>query len=251
MSLPDAQDLNVAFANAYPSFRQSEDSSSAKERDDDSWIILTRLLLTILSRVGFFLVQIGSVPVTNVNLVLLQNIVDFSWVTILYLLGGFVIAYNGDSGGFIGQGQWIGHNENSIDKDEIFVGWQATIVASAIYTCLLVGRTHVLGYLLIGFIVSGIVQPFAIHWSWTPNGWMAHNHFLGYDVAFHDFAGSAVVHVVGSLTGYIGCVILGRRIIRLRDIDDASVPTDSAGTALAGYFFILLGLQVFTRMEFT
>ncbi|XP_043273943.1 putative ammonium transporter 1 [Venturia canescens] len=245
MSVPSELDLSEQIRRAYAHFREAEASAVESPKptniihDNNSWIIL---VLTVISRIGFFLVQIGSVPVTNVNLVLLQNILDFSWVTIVYVIGGFVIAYNGDSGGLIGQGQWIG-DENCIDKKEILVGWQATVVASAIYTCCFVGRTHVLAYLLIGFIVSGIVQPFAIHWAWNPQGWMAKNNFIGYDVVFLDYGGSAIVHVVGSLTGCVGCVILGRRIIRLRDIDDASIPTDSAGTALAGYFFILLGLQ--------
>ncbi|XP_011637816.1 putative ammonium transporter 1 [Pogonomyrmex barbatus] len=201
---------------------------------------LTRLILTILLRVGFVLVQLGSVPITNVNLILLQNIVDLCCVTVMYFLIGFLIAY-GDIDGLIGGGHWIG--DPAIDRDNAIVGWQAVAITSAIFTTVVAGRMHTMGYLLVSALSSGLIQPLLIHWAWTAKGWMAENELGGRMVAFKDQAGAGVVHIVGGLSGLIGCVILGRRMLKLRDLDDASITPGSAGTVFGGLLLIFGGLQ--------
>ena len=207
-----------------------------------SWLSLVRIVLVILLRVGFVLIHIGSVPVNNVNLILLQNIIDFCWVTIVYALVGVVIAYTGDIRGLLGGGYWIG--EEIVDKDEIIIGWSAVVIAAAILTCGIVGRTHTVGYLVVGFLLAGLVQPFLIHWIWTPQGWMRTNVLQERKVHFHDCSGSVIVHLTGGLSGLIGCMVLGRRILRLDAIDAASIAIGSAGTVFAGQLFVFIGLQV-------
>ncbi|XP_024876552.1 uncharacterized protein LOC112457621 [Temnothorax curvispinosus] len=203
------------------------------------WNSLTRLLLTVLLRIGFVLVQIGSVPVNNVNLILLQNTVDLCCVTVMYFLTGFLVAYNGDVAGLIGAGHWIG--DPAIDRNEAIVGWQAVAIASAICTTAVAGRMHPAGYLLVGALLSGLIQPLLIHW--TSLGWMAENELGGRTVTFKDQAGAGVIHIVGGLSGLIGCVVLGRRMFRLRDLDDASITPGSAGTVFGGLLLIFAGLQ--------
>ncbi|XP_014474499.1 PREDICTED: putative ammonium transporter sll1017 [Dinoponera quadriceps] len=205
------------------------------------WSSLTRLVLVILTRIGFVLVQVGSVPINNVNLILLQNVVDLCCVTVMYFLTGFLIAYSGNLVGVIDQARWIG--DPTIDKDEAITGWQAVTVASAICTTAVVGRMHTLGYLLMGVVLAGLTQPLLIHWAWTTNGWMTESDLADKRVIFKDYAGAAVVHVVGGLSGLIGCVVLGRRMLRLRDLDDASISAGSAGTVFAGLLLVLVGLQ--------
>lgn len=53
-----------------------------------SLMILIRIVLTIFVRIGFIFVHIGTVPVTNVNLIIQQNFIDFSWTTFVYFLVG-------------------------------------------------------------------------------------------------------------------------------------------------------------------
>ncbi|KAL6444154.1 hypothetical protein ACFW04_001827 [Cataglyphis niger] len=205
------------------------------------WNSLLRLILTILLRVGFVLVQVGSVPINNINLILLQNVVDLSCVTVMYFLTGFLIAYNGDMAGLIGEGSWIG--DPTVDRNEAIIGWQAVVIASAIYTSAIVGRMHTAGYLLVNILLSGLIQPLLIHWAWTAEGWMANNKLGGRIVSFKDYAGAGVVHIVGGFSGLIGCVVLGRRILILRDLDDASITAGSAGTVFGGLLLIFAGLQ--------
>ncbi|XP_076398364.1 amt-2-like protein [Megachile rotundata] len=202
---------------------------------------LVRVVLVVLLRAGFVLIHIGSVPVDNVNLILLQNIADFCWVTFVYILVGIVIAYNGDVGGVVGEGYWVG--DAVVDKNEAIVGWSAVVIAAAICTCGIVGRAHTVGYLVVGLLLAGLIQPFLIHWIWTPKGWMTQNSLSGRDVKFQDYSGSAVVHLVGGLSGFMGCAVLGRRILLLSSIDNASVGPGSPGTVYAGHLMVFIGLQ--------
>ena len=39
-------------------------------------------------------------------------------------------------------------------------------------------------------MITGFVYPIIAHWAWHPEGWLNIN-------GFHDFAGSAVVHLTG------------------------------------------------------
>ncbi|XP_076228848.1 amt-2-like protein isoform X2 [Nomia melanderi] len=190
-----------------------------------------RVVLVILLRVGFVLIHVGSVPVNNVNLILLQNVVDVCWATMAYAMVGYLIAYNGDGNGLIGEGYWIG--DAAVDKDEALIGWSLVVIAAAICTSGVVGRMHTVGYLLMGFLLAGLVQPFLIHWIWTPGGWIKKNLLNGSAVRFRDYAGATVVHLVGGLSGLMGCVALGRRILRLSAIDDASIATGTSGTVFA------------------
>ncbi|KYN00990.1 PREDICTED: putative ammonium transporter sll1017 [Cyphomyrmex costatus] len=200
---------------------------------------LIRLVLTILLRIGFVLVQVGSVPINNVNLILLQNTVDLCCVTVMYFLTGFLVAYNGDIAGLIGAGHWIG--DPTIDKNEAIMGWQAVAIASAICTTAVAGRMHITGYLLVSILLSGLIQPLLIHWAWM--GWMAENELGGKTVVFKDQTGAAVIHIVGGLSGLIGCVALGRRMFRIKDLDDTSIIPGSTQNVFRGLMLIFAGLQ--------
>ncbi|KYN16863.1 PREDICTED: putative ammonium transporter sll1017 isoform X2 [Trachymyrmex cornetzi] len=203
------------------------------------WNSLIRLVLTILLRIGFVVIQIGNGPINNVNLILLQNAVDLCCVTVMYFLTGFLIAYNGDIAGLIGAGHWI--SDSTIDKNEAIVGWQAVAITSAICTTAIAGRMHIAGYLLVSILLSGLIQPLLIHWAWM--GWMAKNELSGKTVVFKDQAGAAVIHIIGGLSGLIGCIVLGRKMFRLKGLDDASIIPGSARNVFGGLLLIFAGLQ--------
>ena len=78
---------------------------------------------------------------------------------------------------------------------------------------------------------------------------MTKNNFLDKKVIFEDHSGAAIIHVVGGLSALIGCLTLGRRILKLKDIDKSSIPSSSPAIVFAGYFLIFLGFQVYETYE--
>jgi Amt family ammonium transporter len=68
-------------------------------------------------------------------------------------------------------------------------------------------------------MVSGFLYPIFGHWVWGPGGWLGGKipHWMSNitgGVAFHDFAGSTVVHTVGGVIALMGAIVLGPRLGR-------------------------------------
>ena len=51
-------------------------------------------------------------------------------------------------------------------------------------------RCNFIAYIVYSIMITGFVYPIIAHWAWHPEGWLNIN-------GFHDFAGSAVVHLTG------------------------------------------------------
>ncbi len=67
----------------------------------------------------------------------------------------------------------------------VFAATAATLVSGS-----LAERCNFVAYLVYSIMITGFIYPIIAHWAWHPDGWL---NMLG----FHDFAGSAVVHLTG------------------------------------------------------
>jgi len=83
--------------------------------------------------------------------------------------------------------------------------------ASTITSGAMVGRCGFIGDILYSIGVTGFIYPIIGHWAWGPDGWLAVMHPL----AFHDFAGSTVVHTIGGAISLAGAIVLGPRLGRV------------------------------------
>lgn len=128
----------------------------------------------------------------------------------------------------------------------LIAGLCAVIIASAVITTATSGRLHFFGYLLTSFLYSGLILPLVLHWIWHGNGFFHKKVFLNYKVSAKDYGGSLVIHVTAGMTSLIAVVYLGRRLLRLYEIDESSIGTESPAMTLIGYVFIVTGLIAFT-----
>ena len=78
------------------------------------------------------------------------------------------------------------------------VSLRATIVSGA-----MAERTTIMAYSILSCFISGIPFSLAVRWTWG-GGWLS-------ALGFHDFAGGAVVHVVGGAAAIAGVVTVGPR----------------------------------------
>ena len=67
---------------------------------------------------------------------------------------------------------------------------------------------------------TGFVYPVVTHWAWSDNGWLLK---ANSDVAYLDFAGSGVVHMVGGMLALTGAICVGPRIGRFDKSNDQSI----------------------------
>ena len=69
----------------------------------------------------------------------------------------------------------------------VFAATAATLVSGS-----LAERCNFIAYLVYSIMITGFIYPIIAHWTWHKEGWLRIN-------GFHDFAGSAVVHLTGGM----------------------------------------------------
>lgn len=86
-----------------------------------------------------------------------------------------------------------------------FAATAATIVSGAVAQ-----RTKSLAYVAFSGIMCALIYPVVAHWMWSDGGWLSPRNPSAVVQAV-DFAGGAVVHLVGALAGLVGAVFVGPR----------------------------------------
>lgn len=119
------------------------------------------------------------------------------------------------------------------------------MIGSAVITTMGSARLHFIAYLLLSCFYSAFLQPIIIHWVWHDAGWMHKQVYFGHEVSVKDHAGGMAVHLASGTISLIGFLFLGRRLLRLRDIDESSLGSESPGSTITGYIFIAIGLIAF------
>lgn len=110
-----------------------------------------------------------------------------------------------------------------------------------ITTCF-AGRVHILSYVFLLLIFGGFIHPLIQHWIWYKKGLMHKFVLFTHRVSIKDHSGCLVIHTVGSFIGIMGTIVLGRRVLRLKDIQENSISADSPSLCVVGYILIILGL---------
>ena len=75
----------------------------------------------------------------------------------------------------------------------VFAATAATLVSGS-----LAERCNFIAYLVYSIMITGFIYPIIAHWTWHKEGWLRIN-------GFHDFAGSAVVHLTGGRESIFMC----------------------------------------------
>jgi len=187
------------------------------------WVLVTAFLVFFM-QAGFMFLEAGFARTREAINVMLEGVVDTCLCGILFYAWGFAAMF-GHGNGFIGWGDGNGHTwfflQNLPDTYEstgvatiaIFLFQFAFAdTCSTITSGAMVGRTGFWGDLWYSLGVSGFIYPIFGHWAWGPDGWL--NAIPFWKTAFHDFAGSTVVHTIGGMIALAGAIVLGPRLGR-------------------------------------
>ena len=207
---------------------------------DTVWMLIAAFLVFWM-QIGFALVEAGFTRAKNITNILMKNLFDFVIGSLAFLAIGFALMYGGD-GLFVGGERWwfLG------DAPEIYPGLTVTFYAFAFFQLVFAAtaativsgamaeRTQFRGYLVYSAVISLFVYPIVGHWIWG-GGWLSQR-----ATAFHDFAGSTVVHTTGGLLALVGAVFLGARIGRFGK-GAVPMPGHNMSLAMLGTFILWLG----------
>lgn len=210
------------------------------------WMLLAAMLVFFMQP-GFALVEAGFTRVKNTTNILMKNLVDFMFGSLLYWFIGFGLMFG--AGGFLGMPHFFDlsfldnglPNEGFLIFQTVFCATAATIVSGA-----MAERTKFSMYLVYTIFISVLIYPISGHWTWG-GGWLMNGEegsFMMnlFGATFHDFAGSTIVHSVGGWIALVGAAILGPRIGKYgKDGKSRAIPGHSLTLAALGVFILWFG----------
>ena len=181
------------------------------------WTLVAAFLVFFM-QAGFMALEAGFARTRETINVLLEGIVDTAMCGLLFYAWGFAWMFS-KGNGFIGfePGYFFlkdlpaTYGSSGVATLAFFLFQFAFAdCASTITSGAMVGRTAFWGDLWYSLGVSGFIYPILGHWSWGPDGWLNSIH----PAAFHDFAGSTIVHTIGGALALAGAIVLGPRLGR-------------------------------------
>ena len=202
---------------------------------DTIWVLIAAVLVMFMQP-GFAMVEAGFTRSKNSANILMKNLMDFSFGSLVFWFVGYTIMYGDDLGGFLGK-PFLFFNSDEVngipDKaslmfQTVFAATAATIVSGA-----MAERTKFTAYIIFSIAVTLIIYPVSGHWVWG-GGWLS-------SLGFHDFAGSTVVLSVGAWVGLVGSAVLGPRLGKYINKKPMAIPGHNLTLAALGVFILWFG----------
>jgi len=210
-------------------------------KGDTAWMMVSTLLVILMTVPGLALFYGGLVRSKNMLSVLMQVMVTFSLIVVLWFIYGYSLAFT-EGGAFVGgfdrlfmSGIWDNaagtfangatFSKGVVIPEIVFAAFQATF--AGITCALIVGSfaerikfSAVLMFMVLWFTFS--YAPIAhMVWFWMgPDAYTAKevvdamNGKAGYiwQMGALDFAGGTVVHINAAVAGLVGAYMVGKRI---------------------------------------
>ena len=213
---------DAAFAQAAAAATTEAAAAAAPaatvHRGDVAWMMTATLLVIFMAVPGLALFYGGLVRSKNMLSVLMQVMVVFSLIAVLWAVYGYSLAFGGE-GLIYGNFSKLFLSGVTVDSladtftpevklpEYVFIAFQATF--AGITCALIVGSfaermkfAAVLLFSVIWFTFSYL--PIA-HMVWGAGGYL-------FDKGALDFAGGTVVHINAGVAGLVGAYMLGKRV---------------------------------------
>ncbi len=214
----------------------------------DTVFILASAILVIFMNAGFGMLEAGFCRQKNAVNILAKNLIVFAIATLAYWAVGYALMY-GDGNPFIGLNGFFFNGDSIPYGNEpypaavpetvsflfqvAFAATAATIVSGAVAERIKFGA-----FLIFSTLLVAISYAITGHWVWD-GGWL--NSGADGALAFHDFAGSTIVHSVGGWAALVGAAILGPRLGKYQNGRIGAIPGHNMGFATLGCLILWIG----------
>ncbi|WP_310388822.1 ammonium transporter [Roseateles sp.] len=242
MTAASAAELPAVVAAAAPAeVAAAAAPALVPNKGDTSWMMLSTLLVIMMTIPGLALFYGGLVRSKNMLSVLMQVMVAFSMIVVLWVLYGYSFAFT-EGNAFIGgtdrlfmKGLWDNaagtfanaatFSKGVVIPEIVFAAFQATF--AGITACLIIGAfaerikfSAALMFLALWFTFSYLPVAHMV-WFWMgPDAYSAAgvvdemNAKAGFlwQMGALDFAGGTVVHINAAVAGLVGAYMIGKRV---------------------------------------
>ena len=190
--------IGVAYA-------QEAVTADAVDSKVEDLVLTVAAALVFFMQAGFAFLGAGLIRSKNTVNYMTKSFLDFCIASLGFWAFGFALMMGGGAAsGFIGLEGFFLVDFSDSDLvgwffQMVFAGTAATIIAGA-----MAERTKINAYFAYSFIVGAVVYPIYGHWAWSDDGWLS-------ALGMADYAGSAVVHMIGGFLALAGAIVVGPR----------------------------------------
>jgi Amt family ammonium transporter len=163
--------------------------------------------MVLAMHAGFAFLEVGTVRSKNQVNALVKIMVDFSISTIAYFFIGYSVAY----GVSFFSGAEVLAAKNGYDLVKFFFLLTFAAAVPAIVSGGIAERAKFNPQMAATFLLVGFVYPFFEGIAWNKHYGVQDWLIANFGAAFHDFAGSVVVHAMGGWIALAAVILLGAR----------------------------------------
>lgn len=178
---------------------------------DTAWVMTSTALVLFMTLPGLALFYGGLVRTRNVLSVLMQCFAITCIASLLWLFGGYSLAFDSGNGMVGGVGKFLlaGVTEDSVEgtvPESVFVLYQMTfaVITPALIFGSFAERVRFGAVMLFSALWLLLVYAPVTHWVWDADGWLFKRGLL-------DFAGGTVVHITAGIASLVCAIVLGPR----------------------------------------
>lgn len=217
------------------------------------FFVLVGAILVFAMHSGFAFLEVGTVRKKNQVNALVKILVDFAVSTIFYFFIGYSVAYGIDffvSAKALSGGEGTGFAPQGYDLVKFFFLCTFAAAIPAIISGGIAERAKFWPQVCATAIFVALIYPFFEGIVWNGNygvqGWIEST----FGAAFHDFAGSVVVHGVGGFLALGAVIALGARHGRYdRSGKPVGIPPSSIPFLALGSWILCIGWFGFNVMS--
>lgn len=206
---------------------------------DTAWIITATALVLFMTLPGLALFYGGLVRNKNVLSVLMQCFAITCVVSLVWLIGGYSLAFTDGGGmnqyiGGLGKAMFAGVGTEELSgsiPEIVFAAFQMTfaIITPALIVGAFAERMRFSSMLIFSVLWLVFVYLPVCHWVWG-GGWLA-------DMGLMDFAGGTVVHINAGVAALVAAIVMGNR----RGFPSTAMPPHNMTMTVTGAAMLWVG----------
>ena len=216
---------------------------------DTAWIMVATALVLFMTLPGLALFYGGLVRARNVLSIFMQCFSIAALMSILWLLGGYSVAFGEGNALWGGLGKFglLGIDADTVSgsiPEVLFFAFQMTfaIITPALFIGAFVERVNFAFVMAFSALWMFLVYAPVTHWIWG-GGLMADGGIFG-AVGTKDFAGGIVVHETAALAALLLAIMIGPRKHRTTPPHNPGMVAMGAGMLWVGWFGFNGGSQL-------